>query len=50
MEYSNLGNTDIKVSKLCISGMSFGKAFPDFHQWTLNQSETNAMVVHALNL
>lgn len=26
MEYSNLGNTDIKVSKLCIGGMSVGAA------------------------
>lgn len=26
MEYATLGNTDIKVSKLCVGCMSFGKA------------------------
>ncbi len=50
MEYIKLGNTDIEVSRFCIGCMSFGKASADFHQWTLDQSATNEMVAHALDL
>jgi aryl-alcohol dehydrogenase-like predicted oxidoreductase len=31
MEYTELRDTGIKVSKICIGGMSFGEAFEDFH-------------------
>ena len=33
MEHARLGTTDITIPRLCIGGMSFGKAFPDLHQW-----------------
>ena len=49
MEYTKLGNTDIEVSKLCIGCMSFGKA-GTMHDWTLNESESEAMIRHALEL
>ena len=49
MDYAKLGNTDIKVSKLCIGCMSFGKA-GTMHDWTLDQTETEAVVHEALNL
>ena len=39
MEYTNLGNTDLSVSKLCIGCMSFGKA-GTMHDWTLDEKET----------
>ena len=29
MEYAKLGNTDIKVSKLCVGCMSFGQSRND---------------------
>lgn len=44
MKYETLGNTNIKVSKICIGGMSFGKASADFHEWTLNQQQTTNMI------
>lgn len=50
MEYTNLGMTDIKISKLCIGGMSFGKVFPDFHQWVIDQPSTQAVLARALEL
>ena len=50
MEYTTLGKTDIKISKLCVGCMSFGKPSADFHEWTLDQQETEKMVSHALEL
>ena len=50
MKYTELGNTGIKVSKLCVGGMSFGKPSEDFHQWTLEQEGTTAMIGHAYDL
>ncbi|MGN0490311.1 aldo/keto reductase [Ruminococcus sp.] len=50
MEYTKLGNTDIKISKLCVGCMSFGKPSADLHEWTLNPQGTENMVRHALEL
>lgn len=50
MKYKKLGNTDITVSDICVGCMSFGKVFPDFHQWVLDENETEKMVKHALDL
>lgn len=50
MEYTTLGKTDIKISRLCVGCMSFGKPSADFHEWTLDQQETERMVSHALEL
>ena len=49
MEYSKLGNTDIEVSKLCLGCMSFGKA-GTMHDWTLDESESEKIIKHALDL
>lgn len=49
MEYTALGNTDIRISKLCIGCMSFGKA-GTMHDWTLDENETENVVKHALSL
>lgn len=48
MKYTNLGQTDIKISRICIGGMSFGKVFPDFHQWVIGEKETEAVVARAI--
>ncbi|BBF43568.1 L-fuco-beta-pyranose dehydrogenase [Lachnospiraceae bacterium KM106-2] len=48
MEYTKLGNTDIEVSKLCIGCMSFGKA-GTMHDWTLDQTESDRVIAHALD-
>lgn len=49
MEYTKLGNTDIEISKVCIGCMSFGKA-GTMHDWTLDETDTEAVVKHALDL
>ncbi|RLP06342.1 aldo/keto reductase [Propionibacterium australiense] len=50
MEYTRLGATDITIPRLCIGGMSFGKVFPDFHQWVIDQPATQAVIARALEL
>lgn len=50
MEYTTLGKPDIKISRLCVGCMSFGKPSADFHEWTLDPQETEIMVSHALEL
>lgn len=50
MKYAELGNTGIQVSRICVGGMSFGRASEDFHLWTLDQEHTTAMIGHALEL
>lgn len=49
MEYAKLGHTDIKVSKLCVGCMSFGKA-GTMHDWTLDEMESAKVIHHALDL
>lgn len=50
MEYTYLGNTNIKVSRICVGCMSFGDSEGRFHKWTLNYEETKKMIKHALDL
>ncbi len=50
MQYATLGHSGIKVSKLCLGGMSFGEASPDFHQWTIGPDDTREVIKRALDL
>ncbi|MCR4890894.1 MAG: aldo/keto reductase [Lachnospiraceae bacterium] len=52
MKFTELGNagTKIKVSRLCVGGMSFGTPSEDFHLWTLDADKTRDMISHALEL
>lgn len=50
MQYINLGNSDIEVSRICAGCMSFGQASEDGHLWTLNPEETEGLVKQALEL
>ena len=50
MKYVQLGNSEIKVSQLCVGCMSFGRPSEDFHQWTLNPQETETIIRKALDL
>jgi len=50
MEYTKLGTTDITIPRLCIGGMSFGRVFPDFQQWVIDQPATQAVIARALEL
>lgn len=49
MKYAPLGWSGIKVSKVCLGGMSFGKTSPDFHQWTIDQQGTEQAIGHAID-
>ncbi len=50
MEYTTLGNSGIKVSRLCLGCMSFGDPASKMHAWTLNPDESEAIIRHALDL
>ena len=50
MEYTQLGNSGISVSKLCVGCMSFGDPASNMHAWTLNPAESEAIIGHALDL
>ncbi|MDE7263592.1 MAG: aldo/keto reductase [Anaeroplasmataceae bacterium] len=50
MEYVYLGDTKIKVSRICVECMSFGDSEGRFHKWTLPYEETKKMIQHALSL
>jgi aryl-alcohol dehydrogenase-like predicted oxidoreductase len=50
MEYSKLGNSNLQVSRLCVGCMSFGDPASNFHAWTLNAEESEALVKRALDL
>mgnify|MGYP003599095498 CR=1 FL=1 len=49
MKYTTLGHSGIEVSALCVGCMSFSKSgtLPD---WTLDETATEALVAHALDL
>lgn len=49
MEYTTLGHTDIRVSRICVGCMSFGQP-GTMHQWTLDEEQSNQMIHHALEL
>jgi aryl-alcohol dehydrogenase-like predicted oxidoreductase len=50
MKYAKLGHSGIEVSRVCVGGMSFGKVFPDFHQWVIGPDETREVIARALEL
>lgn len=50
MQYTLLGSSDVQVSRLAVGCMSFGDRATNFHAWTLDADETEAMVKHALGL
>ena len=49
MKYTTLGHSGIEVSRLCLGGMSFGKASADFHQWTIGPEDTRTVIKRALD-
>lgn len=50
MQYTELGATGIRVSRICVGCMSYGRPSADFHLWTLDEDQTRDMVRHALDL
>ena len=49
MRYAELGSTGMKVSRICVGGMSFGERSEDFHMWTLDQKETMEILSHCFD-
>jgi aryl-alcohol dehydrogenase-like predicted oxidoreductase len=55
MEYVNLGNTGLKVSRLALGCMTYGapatgKPQPGRHAWTLNEADSQPFLRQALDL
>ncbi len=50
MKFAKLGESGIEVSRLCVGCMSFGDPAGNMHAWTLNCSESEEMIKHALGL
>lgn len=49
MKYITLGNSDLKVSKVCLGCMGFGKATKGMHSWTLPEEDTREIIKYALD-
>ena len=50
MEYTQLGNSGIRVSRLCLGCMSFGDPASNMHAWTLGPDRSAEIIGHALDL
>lgn len=50
MEYARLGNTGMKVSRLCLGCMGFGDAEHWVHKWVLNEENSRPIIQKALEL
>ena len=50
MQYIKLGNSDLKVSRICMGCMGFGDAARGQHSWTLDETQSRETIAHALEL
>jgi len=50
MEYTRLGNTGLKVSRICLGCMGFGDAEHGFHKWVLNEENSRPVIQKAIEL
>lgn len=50
MEYTTLGNTSLKISKLCLGCMGFGDPTTGQHSWTLPYEQSKVIIKRALDL
>jgi aryl-alcohol dehydrogenase (NADP+) len=46
MEYVNLGNTGLKVSRICLGMMSYGTS--QWRDWVLDEEDSRPLIKHAL--
>ncbi|MCE6965275.1 aldo/keto reductase [Enterobacter sp. MW07] len=49
MQYTTLGKTDLKVSRLCLGCMTFGEPNRGKHAWTLPEESSRLLIKHALD-
>ncbi len=50
MKYTKLGNSDLKVSRICMGCMGFGDAGSGQHSWTLDEEHSREIIRHGLEL
>lgn len=50
MEYTNLGKSDLKVSRICMGCMGFGNAATGQHGWTVGETEAREIIRHGLDM
>lgn len=50
MKYTNLGKSELKVSRICMGCMGFGNAQTGQHSWTVDEDATRDIIKHGLEL
>lgn len=50
MQYTKLGNSDLKVSRICMGCMGFGDAKNGQHSWTLDEAHSREIIKRGLEL
>ena len=50
MQYTTLGNSDLKVSRICMGCMGFGDAKNGQHSWTLDEEHSRDIIRRGLEL
>jgi len=50
MEYVNLGRTGLKVSKLCLGGMTYGVPDRGTNPWTLDEEKSRPLIQAAIEM
>ncbi len=50
MKYTALGNSDLKVSRICMGCMGFGDAGSGQHSWTLDEEHSREIIKKGLEL
>ncbi len=50
MKYVTLGNSQLKVSRICMGCMGFGNAATGQHSWTVDEAQTREIIKHGLEL
>ena len=50
MQYTQLGNSELKVSRICMGCMGFGDAKKGQHSWTLDEEHSRAIIRRGIEL
>ena len=50
MDYTNLGKTGLKVSRICLGCMSYGEPERGNHPWTMGEAASRPFLKKALDL
>ena len=50
MEYTNLGKSGLKVSRICLGCMTYGVSDRGAHSWTLDEEKSRPLIKQAVEL